>query len=217
MNIAEIRKKHKKKKEDVLEKEVNKQPETAKEDIEKSPALPVQKETDVKVYEKDLQDSTNINLIDEENLYRKYSLKEVKDLKEFLCFKLGDEEYAIDVRYVKEVIKNKPVTEIPKTIDFILGVISIRGEILPVFDIKKLLDIPFLSISFSSKFIIIDFNGEIVSLVVDEITQISKIATNDINPTPLNISGEKQEFIKGVAIINDKMIRLLDLEKLLNF
>lgn len=214
MNIAEIRKKSKKKKEqlsDTLSELVTQE----KTEVTERLPIPAHQEN----YEKknDLESVNNIEFIDEENLYRKYSLKEAKELKEFLCFKLGEEEYGLDVSFVKEVIKNRPLTEVPKTLDFVLGIISIRGEVIPVFDIKKLLDIKSLTDSLYSKIIIIDFYGEKVSLLADSITQISKISIDEVSSTPLNLSGAKQEFIKGIALIDNKMIRILDLDKILNF
>lgn len=207
MNIAEIRKKTKKKKEDVL---------TVAKQAEQNAALPILAQAEVpetieKAFEED------VALIDEENLYNKYSAKEGRTVKEFLCFKLGNEEYGIDVSLAKEIIKNRAITEVPKTMNFILGVISIRGEVIPVFDLKKILDIETDVIAITAKIIIIDYNGEKVGLLVDSISQISKIPNDAIEATPINLTGAKQEFIKGVAMIDGKMIRILDIEKILNF
>ncbi len=211
MNIAEIRKKGKKKKEEKPDiKELLEEKEQ-----DKSVSLPVPAGQDIE--KEDTTGNETIDFIDEENLYKKYSLKETKDLKEFLCFRIGEEEYALHVSFVKEIIKNRPLTEVPKTIDFILGVISIRGEVLPVFDLKKLLDIPLTAISINSKIIIIDNNGEKVGLVVDGVTQILKISQDEIEETPMNISGAKKEFIKGITMKDNKMVRILDMEKILAF
>jgi len=212
MNIAEIRKKSKKKKEQ-NKALVDEQSEIMSQ--ENTEIIPLSSKQEVAEYKE--EKTEEIEFIDEENLYRKYSVKDTKELTEFLCFKLGEEEYAIDVRFVKEIIKNRPITEVPKTLDFILGVISIRGDIMPVFDIKKLLDISSSIDSITSKIVIIEFGGERLSLVVDAITQIARISVKDITPAPMNISGAKQEFIKGVTLLNDRMIRMLDIEKILNF
>jgi len=212
MNIAEIRKKSKKKKEQ-NKALVDEQSEVMSQ--ENTEIIPLSSKQEVAEYKE--EKTEEIEFIDEENLYRKYSVKDTKELTEFLCFKLGEEEYAIDVGFVKEIIKNRPITEVPKTLDFILGVISIRGDIMPVFDIKKLLDISSSIDSITSKIVIIEFVGERLSLVVDAITQIARISVKDITPAPMNISGAKQEFIKGVTLLNDRMIRMLDIEKILNF
>lgn len=211
MNIAEIRKKAKKKKEELPKTE-----NTPIQKEEQPSALPILAQSGVpepveKAFEEDM------NFLDEENLYNKYSAKEDRTFKEFLCFKLGTEEYGIDVSLAKEIIKNRAITEVPKTMDFILGVISIRGEVFPVFDLKKILAIDSDSISITAKIIIIDYNGEKVSLIVDSISQIKKIPNDAIEATPMNLTGAKQEFIKGVAMIDNKMIRILDIEKILNF
>lgn len=213
MNIAEIRKKSKKK------AELKEEPANTADAVEISSGatenLPVP--ANLELPQEAAPSLDSLNLIDEENFYVKYSRKDDNDLKEFLCFTLGDEEYAIDITVAREIIKRKEITEVPKTADFIMGIVSIRGEVVPVFDIKKLLNIQDDKVSMSSKFVLLNHNGETVSICVDGITQITKISFTGIEATPINISGAKQEFIKGVAIIGGRMIRILDIEKILNF
>jgi purine-binding chemotaxis protein CheW len=208
MNIAEIRKKTKKKKEHGQDSPdaIENLPVAAENlPVPANPETPRESALDV------------LNLIDEENFYIKYSRKDNKELKEFLCFKLGDEEYAIEITIAREIIKMRDITEVPKTADFIMGIVSIRGVVVPVFDIKKLLNIEDEKISITSKFVLLNHNGETVSICVDGITNIAKISLNEIEATPLNVSGAKQEFIRGVAIIGGRMIRILEIEKILDF
>ncbi len=212
MDIAEIRKKAKKKK--VETEEIHK-PEVKlhfeKEEI--SPEqLPVVPEPD----ERPIIDS-EIELVDEDRLYKKLEKKESAQEEEYLCFKLGDEEYCLEIRYASEITKQKDVTDVPKASDFILGVFSIRGEVIPLFDIKKLLDIEQHIISVKPRFIIVNFNGDKVGICVDEITMIRKIPPGLLEQTPINIQGAKKEFIKGIAIVGGSTLRIIDIEKVLSF
>lgn len=209
MDIAEIRKKAKKKKTEVIVSSSEEVKKIQKEEEEQLPVLPI-------VEEKGIND-LEIELVDEDRLYKKISKKEDLEEKEYLCFKLGEEEYCLEISIANEIVKPKEITEVPKASDFILGVFSIRGEVLPLFDIKKLLDITDSAISVKPRFVIINFNNDKVGVCVDEITMIRKIPLKMIEQTPINIQGAKKEFIKGISIIDGKTLRILDIEKILSF
>ncbi len=208
MDIAEIRKKAKKKRVD--EKEPPVLTNMAEEEIKQQ--LPVMPEPEVK----DLREPV-INFVDEDLLYKKLAKRTDEDTVEYICFKLGEEEYCLEVAIANEIIKPIEITEVPKSPDFILGVFSIRGEVLPLFDIKKLLDIKDTTISIKPRFIIVNFNNDKVGICVDEISSIRKISSKTIESTPINIQGAKKEFIKGIAIIDNKTLRILDIEKIMSF
>lgn len=217
LNIAEIRKKKKKpekikKKNEYEEKEVKKLQEEV---------LPVPKSQEVLPDIPDIleeNEGVNIQLIDEEAFYLNRSKVEDKERQEYLCFLLGDEEYGVSVELAKEVLKYREITEVPKTTDIIIGIIAIRGEMVPVFDIKKLLAIEDDSKEKKGKkLVLFKILNESVCVIVDKITQIRKIAVNEILSTPMNINNAKQEFIKGVALIDKKYIRIIDIDKMLSF
>ncbi|MCX7991102.1 MAG: chemotaxis protein CheW [Proteobacteria bacterium] len=208
MDIAEIRKKAKKKKTE--EKEPLKLQEIEEEKV--SQQLPVVSEP-----EKTDAIEQSFDFVDEDLLYKKLAKKESEDAIEYLCFKLGEEEYCLEVSIANEIIKPKEITEVPKSPDFILGVFSIRGEVLPLFDIKKLLNIKEQTVSIRPRFIIINLNNDKVGICVDEITAIRKLSAKNIEQTPINIQGAKKEFIKGIAIIDGKTLRILDIEKIMSF
>lgn len=209
MDIAEIRKKAKKKK---TEERLETVDYNSKEN-EIEVQLPVVPQSEIK---NDIEKAV-LDFVDEDLLYKKSSKIEVEDAVEYLCFKLGEEEYCLEVSIANEIIKPKEVTEVPKSPDFILGVFSIRGEVLPLFDIKKLLNIKDITISVRPRFIIINFHNDKVGICVDEITSIRKLPVKAIEQTPINIQGAKKEFIKGIVIIDGKTLRILDIEKIMSF
>lgn len=209
MDIAEIRKKAKKKKTDKMEETeiLTDLPEVKEEQLPVIPQSQITNESEKNTFD----------FIDEDLLYKKTTKIEMEDVVEFLCFKLGEEEYCIEVSITSEIIKPKEITEVPKSPDFILGVFSIRGEVLPLFDIKKLLNIKDNMVAIRPRFIIINFQNDKVGICVDEITSIRKFPLKAIEPTPINIQGAKKEFIKGIVIINEKTLRILDIEKIMSF
>ncbi len=215
MNIAEIRKKKKKlkerTKEEIIEREKAQEPQ-----LDTTLPVPQNHET---LPQETIISGANIDFIDEDTFYATINRAiEVKKQREFLCFLLGDEEYAISIGLTREVLKYREITEVPKTSEIILGIVAIRGEMIPVFDIAKVLGLEekFCDLR-GKKLILLKINGESLCIVVDKITMIRKIAEDEIEPPPMNLNLTKQEFIKGVALSDGKMVRILDIEHMLSY
>ncbi|HEX9019719.1 MAG TPA: chemotaxis protein CheW [Nitrospirota bacterium] len=130
---------------------------------------------------------------------------------ELLSFRLGGEEYAMMVEDVREVLKLRELTSVPNTPDYILGVTSLRGTMLPVFDLGKRLGISG-SKDEKSRIIITRTEQEEVGLMVDRVTGVIRIAAEDIRPAPENIE-QGAEFLRGIARKDERLYILLDLEK----
>lgn len=217
MNIAEIRKKKKKaeKKEkikEILQEQEHKQ--------EVNTTLPVPQSTQESLPEEYNENIVeDINFVDEESFYTNINkVTEDKEKLEFLCFLLGDEEYAISISLAKEVIKYQTITEVPNTTDIILGIVAIRGDMTPVFDIKKILGIQETICDVKGKkLILLKVNNESVCILVDRIMAIRKISPDQIEPTPMNLTITKHEFISGVVLLDDKMVRILNIENILSY
>jgi len=214
LNIAEIRKKKKLKentKKVTIEEEKVKEPQLDNTLPVPQNQEPLPKET--------LVTDENISFIDEDVFYATINRAiEVKEQREFLCFLLGDEEYAINIGLTKEVLKYREITEVPKTSEIILGIVAIRGEMIPVFDIAKLLGVEErFCYKKGKKLILLQINGESLCIVVDKVTMIRKISEDEIEPPPMNLNLTKQEFISGLTLIDGKMLRILDIEHMLSY
>jgi len=217
LNIAEIRKKKKK-----IEKKEQEAKEILSKELPVPPdnTLPIPHKQEEKLPEEYTETNVEtLDFIDEESFYSNiHKIKEDKEKNEYLCFLLGNEEYGIDVTIAKEVLKFKEITPVPKTTDIILGIVAIRGEMIPVFDIKKILGIedPHYDEK-NKKLILLKVGNDSLCIVIDKIIQIRKISKDQIEPTPLNVSITKQEFIYGVVILDGKIIRILNIEKMLSY
>lgn len=130
---------------------------------------------------------------------------------ELLSFRLGGEEYAVLVEDVGEVLKQRELTQVPNTADYILGVTSLRGTMLPIFDLCKRLGISGLKDE-KSRIIIVRVEQEEVGLLVDRVTGVIRIAADEIRPTPENIE-QGAEFLRGIARKGEHLYILLDLVK----
>jgi len=137
-------------------------------------------------------------------------------LREWLTFPLGDEEYALDIEGVNEIIKPREITDIPRVPEFILGVISLRGIIIPVFDLKRRLKLGGREVSDASRIIVCQQGDRIVGLLVDSIRQVVRVPASGVEPPPSVLTGLDREFVEGVGRVDGRMLIQLDLENVLN-
>jgi len=134
-------------------------------------------------------------------------------ITQLVCFRLADEEYAVDITNVQEVIRIQNVTTVPQMPDFALGVINIRGNIVPVFDLRTLFQLPRKEFDELSKILVVSLNGAMFSMIVDQILDNIKIETSHIDPAPDVKMKMERECISGLGHIGDRMIIILDLLK----
>lgn len=131
---------------------------------------------------------------------------------EMLSFRLGSEEYAVMVENVREVLKRRDLTMVPNTPDYIPGVISLRGAMLPVIDLCIRLGITLGARDEKSRIIVVSPGDEDVGLIVDRVTGVHRIKEDEIKPPPENIE-HGGEFLRGIVRKDDKLYIVLDLMK----
>jgi purine-binding chemotaxis protein CheW len=132
-----------------------------------------------------------------------------------VIFSLGKELYGVTIHSVESIIKIQAITEVPKTASYVLGVTNLRGTVVPVLDLRKRFNLQFTDTTANTRIIIINAEGSKVGIVVDEVTEVLKVAQDSIQPPPPMSTTIESAFINGIAKINDKLVILLDLEKVL--
>ena len=135
---------------------------------------------------------------------------------QLVVFKLGNEEYCVDIQQVREIIKVVDVTRVPKAPDFIEGVINLRGQITPVLDLRKRLDLPESERGEDTRIIVIELGKNVVGMVVDSVMEVCRLPEKSIDPTPTISTEVGAEFIKGVGKLGDRLLILLDLGRVLS-
>jgi len=143
---------------------------------------------------------------------------EKKDVKtegrnQLVVFQLGKEEYAVDITQSKEIIKIDKITNVPNTPDYVRGVINLRGQIIPVVDLRKRFNIS--DQCQREKVITVEVNDTLIGLVVDAVNEVFWFDLEELAPAPEVDGGIKQEFIKGVIQRGERLLVLIDLKKLL--
>jgi purine-binding chemotaxis protein CheW len=136
-------------------------------------------------------------------------------MEHLVTFYLADEEYALDVRTVQEIIRMAETTHVPRAPEFIKGVINLRGRIIPVVDLKKKLALGEVAPSRQSRIVVVKIRERLIGLLVDGASQVLKIPVSAIDAAPEEILDVSASFIRGVAKMEKRLIILLDLYKIL--
>ena len=138
------------------------------------------------------------------------------ELMQVVSFRLGAEDYAVAIVTVKEIILFGGITAVSQMPACILGVINLRGQVIPVVDLRVRLGLTVGPLDELSRIMIARLEERVVGLVVDSVSQVMKIPTAAIQPAPELISGPAQRFISGIARLEQGMIICLDMPKILD-
>ena len=131
-----------------------------------------------------------------------------------VAFKLGNEEYAIDVMAVQEIIRPTAITRVPRTKDFYSGVINLRGNVVPIVNLAKRFNLEEVELTEKSRIIILNVNDIRVGITVESVTEVININKDDIEtPNLTNVIDEK--FIAGVAKYQERLLILLNIEEVI--
>jgi len=136
--------------------------------------------------------------------------------QQWLTFSLGEEEYALDIESITEIIKPREVTDIPRVPAFIRGIISLRGIIVPIFDLKGRLKLGAVDDRPSARIIVCQLGERIAGFLVDSINQVVNIPLSRIEPPPTVLSGVDRDFVEGVGRVDGRLLILLDLSHVIN-
>ncbi len=135
-------------------------------------------------------------------------------IKKFVTLGLGNERYGIEVSKAKEIIARYEIVPLPKTPDFIEGMISLRGEIIPVVDLRKRFSLAAKERDAETRVIVIELHEFTVGIQVDKVHEVMKLSEDDIDPPPALVSGLKADYLEGVAEVNSLLIAILNLDEI---
>ncbi len=135
---------------------------------------------------------------------------------QYITFFLDQEEYALELLKVKEIIPFRPLTRVPLLGGFIQGILNLRGVILPVFDPRNKFGLPPRTYDPHTVIFILELAGRLFGLIVDAASDVIEVAPEDIQPTPAFSSLIRGEYLQGVCSWDDRLIILLNAERLLS-
>ena len=149
----------------------------------------------------------------EEDLYEREELKE--QTRQIVVFRLSREWYGVEITKVKEVIKVGKITYLPSSPEYIAGIVNLRGKILSVTDLKTLLGLPHEEPTDKARIIAVESGMLETGLLVDEVVESIEVPVSKIEPALLTLPAEQADYIEGQCKVDDRLIALVSVEKIL--
>jgi purine-binding chemotaxis protein CheW len=132
--------------------------------------------------------------------------------REFLCFRVSDEIYGIDIMEIKEIIKPRAVTEVPRVPAFVSGILSLRGVIIPIIDMRIRLGLPRSGQSGKERIVVVKNKNALSGLLVDEVIQVVRVKTDTFEEAPAVMDGIDRDFICGIGRSDERLIILVNVQ-----
>lgn len=136
------------------------------------------------------------------------------EIVQLVTFRMGNEEFALDILKVQEINRIVDITGVPKAPDFVEGVINLRGKVIPIVDIRKKFHLKIKEATKESRIIVVNIMNKTIGLIVDSVSEVLRIDSSTIQPPPPLIAGLDSDYIKGVGKLDDRLIILLDIDKI---
>ena len=138
-----------------------------------------------------------------------------KELCQLVSFRLGGEEFGIEILKVQEIIRMRDITRLPNAPDFIEGVINLRGRVIPVVGLRKRLGMESLARGKETRIVIVEVAGGIFGFEVDAVSEVLRISSETIEPPPRLKQGGN-EYVSGIGKLENRLLLLLDMERLMS-
>lgn len=134
---------------------------------------------------------------------------------QLVTFTLGSEEYAVDILRVQEINRMISITMVPNSPSYMEGVINLRGKVIPVINLRKKFEIVEKEDTESSRIMIVDLHGVTKGIIVDAVSEVLRVPAGIVEPPPPMATNITTTFINGIAKLEDRLIILLDIDKLI--
>ena len=136
--------------------------------------------------------------------------------KQLVGFQLADEEYGIEIGKVREIILVGDITRIPQTPRFVKGLINLRSTVIPIIDLRLRFGIPEAEATDETRIVVTQVNGKTIGIIVDSVNEVLRVSREQIAPPPPTVAGCAQDYLLGLANLEDRLLILLDIEKILD-
>lgn len=137
-------------------------------------------------------------------------------LIQLVTFSIAQEEFGVEILKVQEIIRTLEITRVPRAPEFVEGVINLRGKVIPIIDLRRRFGMESKVHDKDTRIIVIEINKMIVGFVVDAVSEVLRIPASTIELPPSIVSGVDSEYISGVGKLDDRLLIMIDLDKLLS-
>lgn len=135
---------------------------------------------------------------------------------ELLAFWVADEEYAVEITEIEEIIKIPLITEVPRCHPSVLGIISLRGTIVPVLDLRLILGLDRQDTTKASRILVLRGDGDPVGVLVDRVTSVVRLGRDTLEQTPKGMASAAQDLIRGVGRLGGRLLIILEVNAVLD-
>jgi len=157
----------------------------------------------------------------EETYMRRHDERRARERRGVLTVAAGNEVYGVEILSIREIIKLREITEVPRAPRFLLGVVTVRGLVLPVIDLRLRLKLDAPELGRSTRILVVWHRGERYGLLVDEVRGVVRFADNQIEPPPPSLAPSEAPFLAGIGRYpegnEERMVILLSLDAVLAF
>jgi purine-binding chemotaxis protein CheW len=134
--------------------------------------------------------------------------------KQLVSFRVGDEEFALEIQRVQEIIRNQRVTRVPNSPSFVEGVINLRGKVIPVIALRKRFGVDHKPQEQDTRIVVLEVKDIVVGIIVDSVPEVLRVPANVIVEPP-RIVKSRRDYVAGVAKLTNRLLILLDVDRVL--
>ncbi len=138
-----------------------------------------------------------------------------EELLQLVSFNIGEEEFGVDILQVQEINRMLEVTRVPNAPEHVDGVINLRGKVIPIIDLRRRFGMDRKEHDKHTRIVVVELSGKVVGFVVDAVREVLRIPRSVTEPPPSIAGSVNEEYITGVGKLEDRLLILLDLEKVL--
>lgn len=138
-----------------------------------------------------------------------------EELLQLVSFNIGDEEFGVDILKVQEINRMVQVTRVPNAPEYVEGVINLRGKVIPIIDLRRRLHMKDKQYDKDTRIIVVELEAKVIGFVVDSVNEVLRIKKNITEPPPKMVSGIDSDYITAIGKLEDRLLILLDLERIL--
>jgi len=137
------------------------------------------------------------------------------ELLQLVSFRIGEEEFGLDILRVQEIIRIQELTRVPNSPDFVDGVINLRGKVIPVIALRKRFGLAQLAHDKQTRIVVTEVQGTVLGFIVDSVSEVLRIPAETVEPPP-QLGKVEQEYVSGVGKLENRLLILLDVDRLMS-
>jgi purine-binding chemotaxis protein CheW len=135
---------------------------------------------------------------------------------QLVSFRLAEEEYGIEITKVQEIILLGEITRVPRTPDYVKGLINLRSEVIPVVDLRRRFGLPAEEPTEETRIMVINVRGKTLGMIVDAVSEVLRVSQDQVVAPPAAVTASGREYLTGLVQLDNRLLILLDIERVLD-